>query len=340
MQFSDTATRQGLIQDCEDLMNFPVTGISGNTTLLQTFTRNINQWYHKVITMILASQDSWDFDDITFTGTSPIVTRALVAGQRDYKFPTALWSLIQAESAAVSPTISIASPGVITLTAHGFNIGDGVQFTTTGTLPTGITAGTIYYVISAGYTANAFEISATLGGAAVNTTGSQSGTHSLTRNISPLRIKRVDVTYDGSTYYKCELFDTGMTGVGLGNDVNTDGLFSKSKPFYDIASNGINIYPLASASDVTNGAKLRVELVRSISEFQTSDTTKTPGFDAPFHRILSYGACYDFSLTKSLPQADRLFEKTQDLEQRLKQYYGLKDTDSQFTFQPAYITYE
>lgn len=37
-----------------------------------------------------------------------------------------------------------------------------VQFTTTGALPTGVTASTNYYVISAGLTANAFEISATL----------------------------------------------------------------------------------------------------------------------------------------------------------------------------------
>lgn len=76
-------------------------------------------------------------------------------------------------------TMTIASPAVASLTAHGLAANDVISFTTTGALPTGVTAGTPYYVISAGLTADAFEFSATLGGAAVNTSGSQSGTHTL-----------------------------------------------------------------------------------------------------------------------------------------------------------------
>lgn len=80
-----------------------------------------------------------------------------------------------------NPTITIASPAVITLNSHGLTANDTVQFTTTGALPTGIAASTTYYVISTGLTANDFRIAATLGGAAINTSGSQSGTHTLVR---------------------------------------------------------------------------------------------------------------------------------------------------------------
>lgn len=76
-------------------------------------------------------------------------------------------------------TVTIASPGVFTLNAHGLYVGQPISFTTSGALPTGLTAGTEYFVISAGLTANAFEVSTSAGGAAVNTSGSQSGTHSL-----------------------------------------------------------------------------------------------------------------------------------------------------------------
>lgn len=76
-------------------------------------------------------------------------------------------------------TMTIASPCVVSKTAHGLQANDPIVFRTTGALPTGITAGTVYYVISAGLTANAFEFSTTVGGSAVNTSGSQSGTHSL-----------------------------------------------------------------------------------------------------------------------------------------------------------------
>lgn len=79
-------------------------------------------------------------------------------------------------------TITVASPGVISLASHGLIAGDSVQFSTSGALPTGINAGVTYYVIATGLTSGAFQISATLAGSAINTTGTQSGTHTLFRN--------------------------------------------------------------------------------------------------------------------------------------------------------------
>jgi hypothetical protein len=72
-------------------------------------------------------------------------------------------------------TMTIATPGVITDTAHGFSAGQAVAFITTGTMPTGITAGTFYYVVSP--TTNAYSVSATVGGSAIATSGTQSGVH-------------------------------------------------------------------------------------------------------------------------------------------------------------------
>jgi microcystin-dependent protein len=74
-------------------------------------------------------------------------------------------------------TVSIASPAVITDAAHGLSDGQLVFLTTTGALPTGIVASTRYYVRNA--TVNTFNISATQTGAVVNTSGTQSGTHTL-----------------------------------------------------------------------------------------------------------------------------------------------------------------
>lgn len=76
-------------------------------------------------------------------------------------------------------TMTIASPAVVTKVGHGYAAGDKILFRTTGALPTGVTAGTVYYVLAAGLGADDFSFSATDGGAAVNTSGSQSGTHTL-----------------------------------------------------------------------------------------------------------------------------------------------------------------
>jgi microcystin-dependent protein len=74
-------------------------------------------------------------------------------------------------------TVTIASPGVFTATAHGLVAGDKLHFTTTGGLAAGLSVNTDYYVIASGLTSSNFEVSATRGGSAVNTSGSQSGIH-------------------------------------------------------------------------------------------------------------------------------------------------------------------
>lgn len=74
-------------------------------------------------------------------------------------------------------TVTIASPAVFTSNSHGLVEGDMLHFTTTGSLPTGLATNTDYYVISTGLTANTFEVSTSRGGSVVNTSGSQSGTH-------------------------------------------------------------------------------------------------------------------------------------------------------------------
>lgn len=80
-------------------------------------------------------------------------------------------------SPTATVTMTIASPCVVTWTAHGLPDDTPVRFTTTGALPTGITAGQIYFTRDGTDSANAFKLCLTPGGAAINTSGSQSGTH-------------------------------------------------------------------------------------------------------------------------------------------------------------------
>jgi len=84
-----------------------------------------------------------------------------------------------------APTVSVAKPAriipttgvtiatdTIAYTAHGLNAGDVVKyFTGGGTAATGLTNNTTYYVIASGLTANAFKVSATDAGTAVDITG-------------------------------------------------------------------------------------------------------------------------------------------------------------------------
>lgn len=77
----------------------------------------------------------------------------------------------------VTCTITNASPAVVTETTHGRSVGDQIEFGTSGALPTGLTVGTTYFIISAGFGASAYQVSLTAGGAAINTSSAGSGTH-------------------------------------------------------------------------------------------------------------------------------------------------------------------
>lgn len=83
------------------------------------------------------------------------------------------WGADCAEESVV--TISNATPGVVAWTAHGLPAGTPVVFQTTGALPTGLTAGTTYYVVSP--TTDNFSVAATPGGTAIATSSAGSGTH-------------------------------------------------------------------------------------------------------------------------------------------------------------------
>lgn len=98
-----------------------------------------------------------------------------------YRASTAGWALVPLGTEigfaqrSATVTITIASPGVVTWVGHGLQAGRAVSFTTTGLLPTGFLVGVQYYVVSP--TADTFELAATVGGASINTSGSQSGVH-------------------------------------------------------------------------------------------------------------------------------------------------------------------
>ncbi len=91
-------------------------------------------------------------------------------------------------------TVTIASPGVFTLADHELSIGDTVWLETTGALPTGLSVDTTYYVVMNGFTASTFQLSESKGGTAIDTSGSQSGAHTLIKTDNNRFIPNVEDT--------------------------------------------------------------------------------------------------------------------------------------------------
>jgi hypothetical protein len=166
----------------------------------------------------------------TFTGD----TRwAIMKNLRD-NLVTAGWTNVaqasgQGPGNAATVTITIASPGVVTMTGHGFLGGERVLIATTGALPTGLAVATIYFVKY--IDANTFNLSTTSGGSNINTSGSQSGAHTLyTESMllqsatqsgvaNPIRLRMKDYLGNGPVGFGIEnsagsLTSTINTGAG------------------------------------------------------------------------------------------------------------------------------
>ena len=93
-------------------------------------------------------------------------------------------ALFAAITSTQTCTMSSAAPCIVTANGHGLKTGSRISFETTGSLPTGLSHGTNFYVIY--IDADTFNVATTyanaLAGTKITTTGAQSGTHTLRNN--------------------------------------------------------------------------------------------------------------------------------------------------------------
>lgn len=158
-----------------------------------------------------------------------------------------------------------------------------------------------------------------------------------------LKLKKLNITYDGTNWYKAEPIDSSEIGDSYGNDTTLDSQFSKSAPRYDYKYGALWIYPRADATDVANGAQGRAEWERQFKEFTSSDVTTgtaVPGFDDPWHHMLSYGCAFEFALANDMKVKKDYAQVLEDYELRLKQHYSRKQLDRKYRLGAEYTSYE
>ena len=109
------------------------------------------------------------------------ITVSATQGGAALTLSTASGTMTAVAGGELAATITIATPGVVTTTAHGFALNDVIRFKTTGTLPGGLSANINYFVQSAP-TPDTFTLAISPGAASgIATSGSQTGTHTVSR---------------------------------------------------------------------------------------------------------------------------------------------------------------
>lgn len=158
-----------------------------------------------------------------------------------------------------------------------------------------------------------------------------------------LKIKRLDITYNGSDYYRAEPIDTGAIAEGLGNDTVVDARFSKTAPKYDFSYGSLFLYPRANATDVAAGAQGIIEWERQIKDITASDIstgTMVPGIDDPWHAMLAYGAAFEQAVKHGYEKKDEFAAVLVDFEARIKTHYSRKQLDRRYQFGAEVVDYE
>lgn len=152
-----------------------------------------------------------------------------------------------------------------------------------------------------------------------------------------LKIKRIEVSYDGTVWNEATRFDVNEIGeatdsTSVRNDFNTN------EPYADLHDNSLFLFPVPT-SNITGGLKIYYEKLPTF----LSAVTDEPAFARPFHKGLAYGAAKDFCEQFPEGRSSHLATSTQNLEMtmaRMKEFYQKKDQDREYSVSSAFVDYD
>ncbi len=152
-------------------------------------------------------------------------------------------------------TMTIASPCFVSWVNNFLENNIPVRFTTTGTLPTGITADQVYYVVEADF--DGFKLALKPGGTPIITSGSQSGTHTADATIhsvyeAKLESAQATATVSG-TVMTVSAIASGVLAIGM--VVSGSGIVSGTRIVaFGTGDGGIGTYEVSISQ--TSGATI------------------------------------------------------------------------------------
>lgn len=138
-------------------------------------------------------------------------------------------------------------------------------------------------------------------------------------NISFLKLKRVDVSYDGTTWKRATAFDSASYQEALGSDSDVDSKFTTNEPYYDPKAFGFWLYPKPTQAQVDAGGLIRIEFSRGHTELTSDDLTAQMPIDRPFHDLIAIGAALKNPSISN------------DQYTKLTNMYGVKQGDGSWT---------
>jgi len=134
-------------------------------------------------------------------------------------------------------------------------------------------------------------------------------------------IEGVEVKDGNSNWLKLAFKDFHDIGISPEEYLSGEGV----PEYYDLDGSYVRLFPPPASGSVTVASGLCLRLSRDVTEF-TSASTASPGFPAPFHRILSVATALDFE--QDPKQRELLIFMKNRLEKGLSKFFAHRATES------------
>lgn len=163
------------------------------------------------------------------------------------------------------------------------------------------------------------------------------GTYTAANSATLMNIETISIL--DKSGYEVELRESFEDEATL----NTLFLTSGQPQVYKLYNNSVKVWPSPDNNvsvTLTNG--LVTYFQRTASEFVSTDTTKAPGIQLPFHRLLSLQASLDYCATRKGLESKAAYIQTQynELMAQMKDYYSNRNDDTRRRITSKYQTYE
>ena len=150
-----------------------------------------------------------------------------------------------------------------------------------------------------------------------------------------LKIKRIEITYDGTNWYKVRFVDINERDET--NDTTTIGNeFNTQDPYADLHDQSLFLYPIPT-TNVTAGLRIWYE---NLTDELATDASE-PTIPEAYHKALCYGAAVDYFDREAEPKKSAYME--QKMEKglfRMKDFFNRKVQDRDYTIQPEFVDYD
>ena len=150
------------------------------------------------------------------------------------------------------------------------------------------------------------------------------------------KVNKVEVNY-GSGMVKAIPLDLNETGL---SEDEVSARANVSSPRYRLFSNTLKFYPTPTE---TVALGIQVYYDREVESFTADDITtgtKKPGFDRLFHDYIALQASLDAGVGFNLNNSGDISNLLQEMEARIRKYYGSKTLDRKFKITNLVENYE